>query len=267
MTKILKPYTIIPRELYVNRDADRQIKNIIKDMGRPGYVLVSRQMGKTNLLLNAKRELETPKDVFVYIDLSNPFEDARSCFENVIDSAVDTNYEKFAEVSKEINERRAELRNTPPHKQHIYELRQLIKSIDGKLVIILDEIDALTKTSYSDQIFAQIRSIYFSRINYVELERLTYILSGVIEPNEIIKDPKISPFNIGQKIFLNDFNKEEFTHFLVKSNLNLTAELSKRVFYWTGGNPRMTWDVCSEIENYSKHSELTLESIDIIVNG
>ncbi len=67
MTKILKPYTIIPPDLYVQRDADRQIKNIIKDMGRPGYVLVSRQMGKTNLLLNAKRKLETPNDVYSII--------------------------------------------------------------------------------------------------------------------------------------------------------------------------------------------------------
>ena len=73
MGKLLKPFTIIPPEFYVKRDADRQLLNIIEDMGRPGYVLVSRQMGKTNLLLNAKREAESLDDIFVYIDLSNPF--------------------------------------------------------------------------------------------------------------------------------------------------------------------------------------------------
>ncbi len=67
MEKILKPYTIIPEELYVQRDADKQVRNIIADMGRPGYVLVSRQMGKTNLLLNAKSKLETSNDAFIYI--------------------------------------------------------------------------------------------------------------------------------------------------------------------------------------------------------
>ncbi len=270
MKNILKPYTIIPPDLYVQRDADRQLKNIIEDMGRPGYVLVSRQMGKTNLLLNAKRNLESPNDIFVYIDLSNPFDNAKSCFENIIDTAIETNTDKFESVSKLVLDRRMEIRDTPPHKQHTSELRLLLNAIEGKLVIILDEIDALTKTTYSDQIFAQIRSIYFSRVNFKELERLTYILSGVIEPTEIIKDPKISPFNIGQKIFLNDFSREEFEQFLNNSNLRIQTEIVDRIFYWTHGNPRMTWDVCSEVENRVinanfKSQELTNETIDNVI--
>jgi len=265
MTKILKPFTIIPVDLYVQRDADRQLRNIIKDMGRPGYVLVSRQMGKTNLLLNAKRKLETPGDAYVYIDLSNPFDSAKKCFENIIDTANELYIDKFSEEAELIKVQRSKNSEIPIHKQHINELRLLLNAIPGKLVIILDEIDALTKTTYSDQIFAQIRSTYFSRINYSEFERLTYILSGVIEPNEIIKDPKISPFNIGQKIFLNDFSKEEFYHFLKNSNLNLTQEITDKIYSWTSGNPRITWDVCSEIENISKKQEITCEMIDELI--
>lgn len=251
--------------MYVHRDADRQVKNIIKDMGRPGYVLVSRQMGKTNLILNAKRELESSDDIFVYIDLSNPFPSAKDCFENIIDTAIETNSEKLEEAQIIIQERREGLKDTPAHKQHTNELRILLKSIKGKLVIILDEIDALTKTSYSDQIFAQIRSIYFSRVNFEELSRLTYLLSGVIEPTEIIKDPKISPFNIGQKIFLNDFSKEEFHTFLSNAELHINEESTERIFYWTNGNPRMTWDLCSEIENRAKQETVNSELVDKVV--
>jgi tetratricopeptide (TPR) repeat protein len=266
MSKVLKPFTIIPPELYVQRDADRQLKFIINDMGRPGYVLVSRQMGKTNLLLNAKRRLETPDDVFVYVDLSNPFDNAKTCFENIINTTIESNPDKFGNAAKIILERRKNIKETPPHKQHTNELRLLLNALKGKLVIILDEIDVLTKTQYSDQIFAQIRSIYFSRINYKELERLTYILSGVVEPTEIIKDPKISPFNIGQKIFLNDFNKEEFDQFLTNSKMNLDTTITERIFYWTNGNPRMTWDVCSDVENLILQGQQLLpESIDKIV--
>lgn len=269
MPKLLKPYTIIPPDLYIKRGADRQIKNIITDMGRPGYVLVSRQMGKTNLLLNAKRELQNESDVFVYVDLSTPFDSARSCFENIIDIAVETNGDKFSEVYKSILERRKEYVDTPPHKQHVNELRQLLKYIAGKLVIILDEIDALTKTNYSDQIFSQIRSIYFTRANFAELNRLTYILSGVIEPTEIIKDPKISPFNIGQKIFLNDFSKEEFDNFLLAAKIAIKSDIRDRIFFWTNGNPRMTWDVCSEVENRIKEVEedIDISEIDKIVQN
>lgn len=268
MTKILKPYTIIPSDLYVQRDADKQLKNIISDMGRPGYVLVSRQMGKTNLLLNAKRNFETQDNVFVYVDLSNSFYDVKSCFENIIDVALESKEDKFNEVSKIIRERRTEMPDTPPHKQHTNELRLILKALNGgKMVIMLDEIDALTKTNYSDQIFSQIRSSYFaSRVNYKEFHNLTYLLSGVVEPSEIIRDPKISPFNIGQKIYLNDFSKDEFLRFIDCSKLQLPEELSNHIYSWVNGNPRMTWDICSEIENeIINGSKISKDAIDEII--
>jgi tetratricopeptide (TPR) repeat protein len=267
MEKILKPYTIIPEELYVQRDADKQVRNIIADMGRPGYVLVSRQMGKTNLLLNAKSKLETTKDAFVYIDLSNTFPTAKGCFENIIDNAIEAYADKFEDVAKIILERRTELKDTPAHKQHTNELRFLLQALNGgKLVIILDEIDALTKTDYSDQIFSQVRSTYFgARVNYKEFYNLTYLLSGVVEPNEIIKDPKVSPFNIGQKIYLNDFSRIEFDEFLKTAKLNIDQLSADRIFYWTNGNPRISWDVCSEVENKLKSKECNLELIDKII--
>lgn len=267
MEKILKPYTIIPNELYVQRSADKQLVNIISEMGRPGYVLVSRQMGKTNLLLNAKANLERDIDAFVYVDLSNVFETARSCFENIIDTAIESFPEKFVEASNKIYSLRKENQDLPPHKQHTNELKILLDSITGKLVIILDEIDALTKTDYSDQIFSQIRSMYFAaRVNNKIFYRLTYLLSGVVEPNEIIKDPRVSPFNIGQKIYLNDFTKEEFLNFINISGLKLDDNSVEKIFIWTNGNPRLTWDVCSEIEDNLKEKIIDETAIDKIVN-
>ncbi|NBB31827.1 AAA-like domain-containing protein [Cellulophaga sp. BC115SP] len=268
MNKILKPYTIIPKELYTLREADTQVKNIIADMGRPGYVLVSRQMGKTNLLINAKKQLETDRDAFIYIDLSNTFPSPKGCFENIIDNAIDSYPEKFSKASDLILERRKTLKDIPPHKQHTNELRILLQALNGgKLVIILDEIDALTKTNYSDQIFSQIRSTYFgARVNYNEFCNLTYLLSGVVEPTEIIKDPKVSPFNIGQKIYLNDFTKVEFDSFIKTAQLNINPEISKRIYDWTNGNPRITWDVCSELEDRMINNDCTPELIDKIVH-
>lgn len=250
MGKVLKPYTIVPSNLYIERSADRQVKSIIEEMGRPGYVLVSRQMGKTNLLLNARRKYANKNDRFVYVDLSNLFDDETSCFRNIIDTAIETNLEVFTGVDIEIQKLRSQSVNLPPHKQHERELRTLLSKIEGKLIIILDEIDALTKTDYSDRIFAQIRSIYFARVNFEEFNRLTYLLSGVVEPSELIKDPKISPFNIGEKIFLNDFSFDEFHEFINKSGLDyLNEAIKERVYYWTNGNPRLTWDLFSVIED------------------
>jgi tetratricopeptide (TPR) repeat protein len=267
MPKVLKPYTIIPPDLYVLRAADKQVAQIITDMGRPGYVLVSRQMGKTNLLLNAKRQLETDTERFVYIDLSNTFPDARGCFQNIIDTILDSSPDRFEKAGNAILESRIKSQGFPPHKQHLLELKTILNSPNiNKLIIILDEIDALTKTGYSDHIFSQIRSTYFSaRVNYKEFNGLTYLLSGVVEPADIIKDPKISPFNIGQNIYLNDFSRAEFIDFLSLAKLSLSPEISDRIYYWTSGNPRITWDVCSEVEDRLVKSELSINDIDCII--
>lgn len=253
MTRVLRKYTTIPKHLYVNRSADIQLSQIIEEMDRPGYVLVARQMGKTNLLLNAKRELSDSKTLIVYIDLSNVFDDERECYRNIVDSIIEESDVLFETIKTTIVENRTSLQ-LPPHKEHIKELRLLISTFKGKIVIILDEIDALRTANYSDKIFAQIRSNYFARTNFPEFENLTYILSGVIEPTELIKDRNKSPFNIGEKIYLDDFSFEEHNSFIKKSELQISEEISHEIYNWTSGNPRLTFDICAEVETLIRNN-------------
>ena len=265
MNKILKNYTIIPASLYISRSADRQLRTIIDDMGRPGYVLVSRQMGKTNLMLNAKRNLEDENVLFVYVDLSNQFEDSRDCFRNIINIAINTHHDKFLDLSSVIQASRSNDLAQPSNTEHEAELLKLLRFYKGKIVIILDEIDALTSSSYSDQIFAQIRSVYFAgRTNYCsEFSRLTYILSGVAEPSSIIKDKNKSPFNIGEKIYLDDFTYDEFVSFISKLDVKFSVDLIDKIYEALNGHPRMTWDVCSKLEDiYLETGRLTCDDVN-----
>ena len=263
MATELKSYTIVPDSLYVERRADKQLHSIVQAMQRPGYVLVSRQMGKTNLLLRAKRKWENLDDLYVYIDMSNIDETEKRCFESLIDTAIDTHEEILGSIREQICDLRRKNILKSPVQAHNEELRVLLNAVNGKLVFILDEIDSLTRTPFSDNIFSQIRSTYFSRVNYPVLEKLTYILSGVVEPTEIIKNPKISPFNIGEKIHLDDFTDEEYHCFIDKAELSwLGEDVIDRIYYWAGGNPRITWDICYELQN---RSEQTLEGVDALV--
>jgi len=244
--KALRPRTIIPPELYVERAADRQLRSIVDDMGRPGYVLVARQMGKTNLLLNMKRE--RTEDIVLYVDLSSRSDTPRVWFRRIIDGLIECDPERFYQTTTQI----ADFRKSDalePSTEFDRSLRLLLRTTPRRMVIVLDEIDSLVNTTYSDIILAQIRSMYFSRVNYPEYQRLTYVLSGVAEPVDLIKDKNISPFNIGEKIYLDDFSRVEFDDFLGRAGLNLSAAATERIYYWACGNPRMTWDICSEIED------------------
>ena len=241
--------TVVPRNFYVERTADEQIKKIILGMGRPGYVLVARQMGKTNLLLHTRDKMQTHRQIFSFIDFSTIDGITETeCFNKLIDDTIATHEDILSVAESEIQAIRQQP-NYSGQKMFTKELRVLLKYVD-KLVFILDEIDALIRTDYSDHIFSTIRSHYFMRVNFPELNKLTYILSGVIEPKHIIKDPNISPFNIGEKIYMNDFTREEFLEFIRNTSIRIeeNVELVERIYYWTKGNPRLTWDVCTMVE-------------------
>lgn len=244
ISKTLRRSTIIPSGLYIERAADRQLKSIVDDMGRPGYVLVARQMGKTNLLIHMKRT--RVEDLVLYKDLSTQFETSRSFFRDIIDSLL----ESFPELqSGEVTIDSLRNNELEPNIEYDRHLRMLLKNTKKKVVIVLDEIDSLVNSPFSDVIFAQIRSMYFSRINFPEYERLTYVLSGVAEPTDLIKNKNISPFNIGEKIYLEDFDRAEYDEFIRRANLILSGEVSDEIYNWTSGNPRITWDLCTEIED------------------
>ncbi|WP_085987276.1 AAA-like domain-containing protein [Pseudomonas alabamensis] len=269
VTKKIKPYAIVPPDMYVERQADIQLRQIIEDMGRPSYVLVSRQMGKTNLLLNAKREIDSQDDLFSYLDVSNCFSDLRSFFRNIIDTTILARDQLSEVLFDDLTRMRSSTVNLQAHKEHELELKKILDILPGKLVICLDEIDALTNVDYSDNVFSLIRSIYFfGRTQFAQFKRLTYVLSGVADPAELIKNKAISPFNIGEKIYLEDFTFSETKRFLEQCSLVLPDEAVERIYHWTSGNPRVTWDVCSAAETeLSQTSMLNESSIDKIVNS
>lgn len=261
-SKILRRSTIIPIDLYIERAADRQLKSIVDEMGRPGYVLVARQMGKTNLLIHMKRTRTA--DLVLYKDLSAQFDTSRSFFRDIIDSLLES-FEEFQQLQELIcSQRNNELEANVEYDRH---LRLILKLTKKRVIIVLDEVDSLVNAPFSDVIFAQIRSMYFSRINFPEYERLTYVLSGVAEPTDLIKNKNISPFNIGEKIYLEDFDYSEFLGFILKSRLDLSEEVLKYIYSWTSGNPRMTWDICTEVEDLVISGQaIDKDSVSEVVN-
>src|SRR4029078_12577354 len=80
----------------------------------------------------------------------------------------------------------------------------------SRFVIFIDEIDAVRGLPFStDEFFAAIREFYNRRSEDPELNKLTFCLLGVAAPSDLIRDTRLTPFNIGQRIELNDFTEDE----------------------------------------------------------
>lgn len=266
--KILYSSAIIPNDLYVERDADRKLKDVLERMSKPAYISVARQMGKTNLLIHTKRALENADNRYVYIDVTSDFKTAKDCFRYIINQILNSNedIEEFQIAREKINILRKES-IVNPSEEYQNEIREILKHYKGNLIVFLDEVDDLRKHSFSDDIFGQIRKTYFIRETYSSLKRIAYILSGVIDPEKLIKTKENSPFNIAIPIYLEDFNRNEFFELVYKSGLELDNEIKDYIFEWLNGNPRMSFEILSLVEDeYIDGNQITKELVDKIIN-
>src|SRR5205807_5556839 len=116
-----------------------------------------------------------------------------------------------------------------------------------RIVIFVDEIDMVRSLPFSvDEFFAGIRECYNARSESQEMERLSFSLLGVAAPTDLVRDTRMTPFNIGRRIELRDFTEAEASPLArgLGRETELGAALLKRVLYWTGGHPYLTQRLC-----------------------
>jgi WD40 repeat protein len=168
----------------------------------------------------------------------------------------------------------------------------ILPNCSGPIVIFIDEIDSIRSLPFSvDELFAAIRSCYNRRAEDTEFNRLTFCLLGVAAPSDLIQNPLITPFNVGQRIELTDFTLEEAaplaeglihhppsardTETQREGRENIGADsienrkpvlseangskientdahrLLARILYWTGGHPCLTQRLCHAVAESS----------------
>ena len=142
----------------------------------------------------------------------------------------------------------------------------LLPGTNEPVVIFVDEIDTTIALPFTDDFFATVRACYNARANKLEYQRLNFVLLGVANPSDLIKDTQRTPFNIGHGIHLTDFTPAEAKPL----SLGLCADpgqgekMLARILYWTGGHPFLTQKLCriAANEKLAAHSD---EAIDNLV--
>jgi WD40 repeat protein len=232
---------------YVERQADSTLYDGLMQ-GSFCYVLTSRQMGKSSLMVRTATRLREEGVVVAVLDLTaigqnlNPEQ-----WYNGLLSQVGSRLGLEDELDDFIYEKK----QLSPLQRWLGAIREVVlPRSSGRVVIFVDEIDTVRSLPFStDEFFAGIRELYNSRSEDAELERLTFCLLGVAAPSDLIRDTRTTPFNIGERIELNDFTEAEAMP-LAKGLMRepkLAKELLTRVLYWTGGHPYLTQRLCRTV--------------------
>jgi len=233
---------------YVERSADYLIYEGLV-AGDFCYVLSSRQMGKSSLLVRTKYRLEALSISCTAIDLTGIGSDnitADQWYQGIISQL----YLGFNLISK-INFKRwwQEQENISP----IQKLNNFIKDIllvyfdNCRIVILIDEIDSIFALPFStDDFFTFIRFCYNQRAIAPQYKRLTFAIFGVANPSFLIQDKQRTPFNIGRAIKLTGFTLERALSLTAGFNLTLSESKSvlQDILWWTGGQPFLTQKLC-----------------------
>jgi len=212
------------------------------------YVLDSRQMGKSSLMIRTAARLESEGITVIKLDLTAVGLDlsAEQWYFGLLEGLgcdLEAELEAFWEAHRPLG----------PLQRWFKAIEEvLLTHTDAPVVIFVDEIDIVRSLPFrTDEFFAGVRECYNRRASDANMKRLSFCLLGVTTPSDLIEDVAMTPFNIGTRIELNDFTAEEAS--LLGHGLGGRgrdgAELLRRVLYWTGGHPYLTQQLCRSVSD------------------
>lgn len=229
---------------YVERNADKDLLDglIASEFC---YVLSSRQMGKSSLMVRTASRLRERGVHVVVLDLSAVGQNVTrdQWYNGLLTSMGDQlgaedELDEFWKAHQELS----------PVQRWFYALTKVVLGRrSGPVVVFIDEIDVVRSLPFStDEFFAAIRECYNRRAGDAKFCRLTFCLLGVATPSDLVRNANITPFNIGRRIELDDFTSEDAKPLArgLHTEGPRAAQLLGRVLYWTSGHPYLTQRIC-----------------------
>lgn len=232
---------------YIERQSDRELLEGLMH-GEYCYVLTSRQMGKSSLMVQTAARLRGSGVATVVLDLTaiglnvtpEQWYDGlalRMAQQVRLDDELDDFWR--------LNERLS------PVQRFFSALHEVVLAKVAKpVVVFVDELDTVRSLPFStDEFFAAVRECHQRRAQDPVFGRLSFCLLGVATPFQLVRDPRVTPFNVARRIELKDFELVDagpLAKGLMRSP-EVARALLGRVFYWTNGHPYLTQRLCRVI--------------------
>jgi hypothetical protein len=243
--------------LYVQRVSDDTLDGLINR--REFTALIGpRLSGKSSMLLRQWARLnELSTYIPVYVSLGQ--------FRDLPEG--DWYGQLHLQIARQTNDLMPRPTMPAPHALALQEeiIDALDNSLRGKvLVIMLDQVET-TPPDLSTAFFATVREMFVNRWMRPALRNVVFVLAGRFVPDQLIKDPSISPFRVTEIVYVEDADLEGITHlvaWLASERRQLSSDVPARVFEWTEGDVYLTHKLCAGLARDIPEGAILLPDVD-----
>ena len=241
---------------YVVRSADTELYAALQAR-EFCYVLTSRQMGKSSLLVRMIHQLRDQGSQCVTLDMT------RLGSENITPQQwykglVTELWDGFdLPIDLQTWWREVDGLSMPQRLSRFVD-DLLFRHVSDNIVIFIDEIDSILSLDFPvDDFFAWIRFCYNQRVHQADYSRLTFGLFGVATPSDLIQDRHRTPFNIGKAIHLQGFQLEEAQPLVqgLGEHIRHPQAVLDAILSWTQGQPFLTQKLCYLVQTLSPNGD------------
>ncbi|WP_353258351.1 AAA-like domain-containing protein [Prochlorothrix hollandica] len=222
---------------YVERSGDDQALAVIRRLGVTLYIDGERQVGKSSLLMRVLAAAETSGKRTVTVD-------CQGLSQNILGDE-DRFYRWFCvQLAQELDleddldrhwERYRKGGNSSCCTQYLK--HQILAQVSEPVVIALDEVEMLIDAPFKSQFFGMLRSWHNRRAHDQPMKRVDLVLISSTEPHQLIENLNQSPFNVGEKIKMEDFTPGQVADLNQRHGSPFDAAHLEQLATLLGGHP------------------------------
>jgi hypothetical protein len=219
---------------YIERDADATVDNALDQSEGVVLVFGPRQTGKTSLLARASAKQRIKGAAVAVSDFQalgkSEVERAATLYRTLVHSfatqlglTYEPSWNEWIGANSNLDAM----------------VDSLLKQTEGRVCWVMDEVDRLFGTDYSDDFFGLVRSWHNRRALEPDgpWQRMSILISYATEAHLFISDLNQSPFNVGARVSLVDFSEEQVRELGERYGLEKNA---KSVYEITHGHPYLS---------------------------
>ncbi len=234
------PSGAVPLEskFYIERPCDETLRRHLTHSSSIVVLYGARQMGKTSLLARGMEQAREHNATLLFTDLQ-AFE--RAAFESPKTFYLAVMEDMARQLRLKVDwETVWSERSRPNFNFEQFFLEEILDRAEGSVVWGIDEADRLFHVEFGQDVFGLLRTWHNNRANRPreKWRQLTLLLACAADARLFLPDDNQSPFNVGERILLHDFTREQATELNCRYQLPLKTEAEIEALHrLTNGHP------------------------------